>query len=150
MVGPDKDGSLNKVITLSEKLGVRRNVRFTGKLGKKEWVKLSKEYDIFLNTSNYDNQPVSLLEAMGLGMPIVSTNVGGIKQLLTHNQNAKVVEPDNVKKMTNEINDYLSNKKLAEDITINARKYVKTHFCKENVMPLWFDIINQAINNKLT
>src|SRR5690606_13932264 len=52
MVGPDKDGSLAKC----RKYASEKNlpVKFTGKLKKKEWVRLSEDYDIFLNTSDID------------------------------------------------------------------------------------------------
>ena len=44
--------------------------------------------DVFLNTTNYDNTPVSVLEAMACGLPLVSTNVGGIPYLLEDGKTA--------------------------------------------------------------
>ena len=55
-----------------------KKITITGILRKAEWIELSKDYDVFINTTNVDNMPVSVIEAMALGMPIVSTNVGGI------------------------------------------------------------------------
>ena len=77
MVGPDREGVLNslKSMVLREEL----DVTFTGKLSMAEWTKLSESHHIFLNTSNFDNMPVSIIEAMLLGLPVVSTNVGGCK-----------------------------------------------------------------------
>ena len=53
---------------------IRKNVIFQGRLTKHEWVELSYNYDIFINTTNYDNQPISVIESMALGLPIISTN----------------------------------------------------------------------------
>ena len=75
-----KDGSMEacKEYAAEEKLPVK----FTGKLEKNEWIKISADAGIFINTSNIDNTPVSLMEAMALGLPVVSTNVGGIPYLI--------------------------------------------------------------------
>ena len=78
MVGPDKDGSLEKTKQYAKEKGVLHRVRFTGGLSKTEWIELSKDYNIFINTTNVDNTPVSVMEAMALGFPVISTNVGGV------------------------------------------------------------------------
>ncbi|MDF1516821.1 MAG: glycosyltransferase family 4 protein, partial [Lutibacter sp.] len=74
MVGPDKDGSLNLTKSLAKQLGLANSVTFTGVLPKEQWHQLSENYDIFINTTNIDNMPVSVLETMALGLPVVSTD----------------------------------------------------------------------------
>ena len=76
MVGPDKDGSLKLVQERASELGVSDSLTITGRLDKKDWIKLAADYDIFINTTDFDNHPVSVIEAMGLGLPLVSTEVG--------------------------------------------------------------------------
>lgn len=89
MVGPDKDGSMQacKDVATSEELPVT----FTGLLTRDEWVALSKDCGVFINTSNFDNLPVSLIEAMALGLPVVSTRVGGIPFLITDDDTGYLV-----------------------------------------------------------
>ena len=89
MFGPDSHGSLEAVKALAKKLGV--DVKFTGKLDKKEWHKLSEQYNIFVNTTNFDNMPVSVIEAIALGLPVISTNVGGIPNLIQHEKEGLLV-----------------------------------------------------------
>ena len=55
---------------------------------KKEKKELASKHDIFINTTHFDNTPVSVMEAMALGLPVISTNVGVIPFLLTNEQNA--------------------------------------------------------------
>lgn len=86
MVGPDKDGSLAKFIQYAEQKGVINNITITGKLEKKEWIALSMNYDLFLNTTDFDNTPVSVMEAMALGMLVVSTNAGGVPAIINHQE----------------------------------------------------------------
>lgn len=92
MVGPDSDGSLEDAKKYADKLDV--DVYFTGKLSKHEWIKLSEKYNFFINTTNADNMPLSVIEAMALGLPIVSTNVGGLPFFIEHHENGILVNPN--------------------------------------------------------
>lgn len=94
MVGPEKDRSFERCRTYAESHHLP--VTFTGKLDKQAWIALSKDFDIFINTTNFDNTPVSVIEAMALGLPVVSTDVGGIPFLLAHQKDALLVPPEDV------------------------------------------------------
>ena len=78
MIGPDKDGSLDDCKKLVENYNLNENIVFTGYLEKKNWIKIARTANVFINTTNIDNHPKSIIEGMLLGLPIVSTNVGGI------------------------------------------------------------------------
>jgi glycosyltransferase involved in cell wall biosynthesis len=93
MVGPEKDGSLARCKEMASKKNLP--VIFSGLLTKSEWITLSKDYDIFINTTNFDNTPVSIIEAMALGLPIVSTNVGGLPFLIEDSVDGILVPPEN-------------------------------------------------------
>ena len=123
MVGPDMDGSLQKVKSLSTKNNLKNN--FTGKLSKSEWIMLSKDCNIFINTTNFDNTPVSVIEAMALGLPVVSTNVGGMPYLIEDGITGLLVPPNNSEAMTKAIEKLISNPALAAKISLNARKQVE-------------------------
>ena len=138
MVGPDSDGSLSKVKKFAKKQKV--TVNFTGKLSKKKWTNLSKDYNIFINTTNFDNAPVSVIEAMALGLPIVSTNVGGIPFLIANKKEGILVEQNNTEAMVNAIKSIYNNNKLAKLLTINARRKVE-QFDWQEVKKLWFEIL---------
>lgn len=90
MVGPDKDGSLAKFLLYAEQKGVVNDITITGKLEKKDWIALSEAYDLFLNTTDFDNTPVSVMEAMALGMLVVSTNAGGVPAIINHQEEGMI------------------------------------------------------------
>ena len=119
MVGPEKDGTLKTAKAYAKKLNVR--VKFTGKLKKTEWIKLSKEYNIFINTTNFDNMPVSVIEAMALGLPIISTNVGGIPYLIEKDINGLLVKPNDPALFVQAIQSLILNPKRVHILTENAR-----------------------------
>ncbi len=123
MVGPDKDGSLAKC---KQYVDLHKlPVHFTGKLSKHEWRELSKGYDLFINTTNFDNMPVSVIEAMALGLPIVSTNVGGIPYLIDHGNNGILVPPNDVDGMATAIRSLLNDPVSVQELTHNARQKVE-------------------------
>ncbi|XLS28469.1 glycosyltransferase family 4 protein [Flavobacteriaceae bacterium M23B6Z8] len=138
MVGPEKDGSMAETKAYAEIQKVK--VVFTGRLSKPAWHKIAEEYDIFINTTNIDNTPVSVMEAMALGLPVVSTNVGGIPYLLTDEENALLVPPQNTKAMVAAVEKLISEPKLAKRLSKNARAKVET-FDWEAVKGDWKKII---------
>lgn len=123
MVGPDKDGSMELVKQYADKL--KLNVCFTNRLSKEEWITLSEDFDFFINTTHFDNTPISVMEAMALGLPIISTNVGGISYLLAHQENAILVNDNDSLAMANAIVELVNNPQKATLMTENARLFVE-------------------------
>lgn len=127
MVGPELDDSMNKCKELVGEKKLAGNITFTGKLSKQEWIKLSTQCDVFINTSNYDNLPVSLLEAMALGLSVVSTDVGGIKYMIQHGVNGLLAEPANANALKDCMIRLLNDNNLAEAISKNGRNYAEPY-----------------------
>ena len=125
MVGPDKDGSLEECRVLTRELGIESHVEFPGRLSKKDWHALSKNYDIFLNTTNKDNTPVSVMEAMALGLPVVSTNPGGMPYLIEHECDGLLVDVNDAEAMVTNIHFLLKNPSHAISIANSARVKVE-------------------------
>ncbi|WP_317039847.1 glycosyltransferase family 4 protein [Cochleicola gelatinilyticus] len=140
MIGPEKDGSLMKCKAFAEAENLP--VIFTGKLTKEEWITRSKESTIFLNTTFYDNMPVSVIEAMALGLPVISTNVGGIPFLIQTKINGLLVPPDNTEAMISAITHLTTNPEDAMQIATNARKIVED-FDWINVKQKWMKVLNE-------
>ena len=136
MVGPDKDGSLDNVIKLASRLNVLSSIEITGLLSKKEWIAKSKNYDFFINTTNIDNTPISVIEAMALGFPIFSTNVGGIPYLIKNNKEGFLFEPNNYDDMAEKIINIYKDKNLYKKISKNTRLKA-LEFDKRNIIKKW-------------
>jgi len=138
MVGPDKDNKLAALQKMAEELGIQ--VTFTGKLPKKDWIKLSEQYDIFINTTHFDNMPVSVIEAMALGLPVVSTNVGGLSFLLKDRKTALLVNDNDVNAMVSGIKEMIQNKPFAQQIMANAHSDIQ-RFDWNQVSVKWNEIL---------
>ncbi|XCF06527.1 glycosyltransferase family 4 protein [Tamlana crocina] len=141
MVGPDRDGTLENVKALVKALDLESSVKFTGVLTKEAWHKKSEAFDVFINTSNVDNMPVSIIEAMALGLPVVSTNVGGIKHLVKDQETGVLVKPNDVVAMVNSIKDLIEND--SGKITQKARKQVE-NYQWEVVKHQWNQLLEKA------
>ena len=139
MVGPDKDGTIEDVKQLINKYHLNKSVEIKGVLSKEEWHKKSQQYDIFINTTNVDNTPVSVIEAMALGLPVVSTNVGGLSYLIQHNIDGVLVEKNHPLAMTKGICKIVKENK--HSIALNAREKVK-NFDWNIVQDKWLKILN--------
>lgn len=127
MVGPDKDGSMQESIDLSERYGIANRLRITGQMTKKEWHALSEKYDIFISTTNFDNTPISVIEAMALGLPVISTNVGGMPYLVKDGEDALLVEKGNAEEMAEKVISLIESPETVMRIVANARKKAESY-----------------------
>ena len=93
--GPERE----KLERLVENLNIVKNVTFTGRLEPEEMAKLYQKADLMLNTSIIDNTPNSIIESLACATPVVSTNVGGIPKLVTHEHDAYLVNAKDFEKM---------------------------------------------------
>lgn len=139
MVGPDTDGSLAEVKALAERLNV--SVNFTGKFTKIEWIALSRDYNVFINTTNFDNMPVSVIEAMALGLPVVSTNVGGMRYLIKDGVEGLLVVPNDKIAMTDAICSLFKDVQRTEMMVTKAREKVEGFDWKQ-IKSLWEEVLS--------
>lgn len=139
MVGPITDSKLyNDCLKLLDSYNLTDSVKFTNSLSKKEWHKLSEQYDIFLNTTNFDNTPVSVIEAMALGLTVVSTNVGGISYLLEDKIDAFLFEKGNENEAVSIIKGILTDNNVKT--SLSARKKIM-NFDETQVIKQWMNIL---------
>jgi glycosyltransferase involved in cell wall biosynthesis len=138
MVGPEKDGTLSKCKAYAKEHNLP--VRFTGKLRKKQWAKLSVDADIFLNTTNIDNTPISVIESMALGLAVVSTDVGGMYFLIEDKKDGVLVPEKEVEAMANAVRTLVEQPETASKMTLQAREKV-TGFDWEIVKVKWNQLL---------
>lgn len=138
MVGPFSDNSYSESLKMVKKHKLEDSVEFTNVLSKEIWHKKSEDFDIFINTTNFDNTPVSVIEAMALGLTIVSTNVGGMPFLVENNKDGILVEKDNEKLMADVIINIIENNNSM--LAKNARNKVEK-FDWSIVKKEWLEIL---------
>src|SRR6266850_4418557 len=121
MAGQNK-GQEAEVRRLAEELGLNGAVRFSGFLDMSGKVREGDSADIFLNTPRVDNMPVAVIEACAMGMPVVTTAVGGIPDLLTDGETGLLVPPDDDEAMVQALQRLVNDPSLAGRLSANGRQ----------------------------
>jgi glycosyltransferase involved in cell wall biosynthesis len=135
LAGQDK-GLLEPMKQYARDLGVADAVRFPGWLDMAGKVREGGHADIFINTNSIDNTPVAVVEACAMGLPVVATNVGGLPDLLTHNETGLLVPDDDDEAMEAAIRTLLNDHALARRLSANGRELAKASSW-EQVTPKW-------------
>ena len=89
---------------LAEQLGVSNAISFEGRLDRPAIVDLYAQAHAMLNPSTVDNMPNSVLEALACGVPVISTDVGGVPFVVQHQKTALLVPSGDVTTMAEAIN----------------------------------------------
>lgn len=115
-----------KLKALATELNLQ-NVEFLGLVAQSRMPELCAAADILLNSPNIDNMPNSLIEAYAAGLPIVSTNAGGIPYIVRHEETAMLVEVNDHAALAREavrlLNDPTLAAKLIENGKTESKKY---------------------------
>ncbi len=118
--GPQK-GAL---LALIKELGLQENVSFVGRLGPGEIECFYGEADIMLNPTTVDNMPNSVLEALASGLPVITTNVGGIPYIVEHEETAIMVPVGDDKEMAKQIIRLYKDEAIRQQLVKNGLKEV--------------------------
>lgn len=115
---------LNNLKQLVLKLKLTNDVYFTGRLEPSEMAELYRSADIMINTSRVDNTPNSIIESLACGTAVISTNVGGIPNLVTHEYDALLVDPGDCEAIANYAAELLDDKEKYHGIVENGLKTI--------------------------
>lgn len=145
MAGPDK-GSQSEVEKLAATLGVADRVRFAGFLDGEGKMLEADRSDIFINTNRIDNMPVAIIEACAMGLPVISTRVGGIPDLLTEGQNGVLVPDNDDAAMAAAVLDVVKDSSLAARLSRSGRALAE-QLSWERVRPHWETVFAQILDH---
>ena len=128
IAGKGLSNEMKKLVRYATKLEVKDHIVFTGYFPDKKLPKLYQAADIFAFFTFYENLPFAVLEAMSTGLPVVTTTVGGIPEMIDSGKNGFLVEPANSRALANRILYYLEHPEVASEMGLLARETVENHF----------------------
>lgn len=109
-----------------EELGIKENVIFLG--SRLDVPEIYYTFNVYCLCSHYEGLPLTILEAMCCKIPVVGTEVDGIKDVIIHDHNGILVPPDNYERLAEALIELLKNKSLVKRLSRSAYKYVlKNH-----------------------
>lgn len=115
LAGAGSDADEKNIKQLIEDKGISDNTVFPGWVRGEEKDRLLREADVFFLPSYNEGMPMSVLDAMGYGLPIVSTNVGGIPKIVHDGENGYCCDAGDIEHMSTGIIDLLKNGKKRKE-----------------------------------
>jgi N-acetyl-alpha-D-glucosaminyl L-malate synthase BshA len=139
--GPDR----SECERLARDLDLQKDVLFLGKQDAIEEILTSA--DLFLMPSQSESFGLSALEAMACGVPVISTSVGGLPELVIHNQTGYIAEIGDVERIAKYTIDLLTNEKKYKSFSKNSRERAVNNFDKNLILPQYVDYYNKVLNS---
>lgn len=127
--GPDR----SECERLSRELELTKDVIFLGK--QDGLAEILNACDLFLMPSQSESFGLSALEAMSCGLPVVSSSVGGLPELIRHNETGYIAEIGDIKRMAKYTIDLLTNEKKYKAFSENSRKRSLEFFDTDIIVP---------------
>ncbi len=140
--GPDR----SECERLCRELNLCENVIFLGK--QEALVEILNCADLFLIPSQSESFGLAALEAMACGLPVVSSTVGGLPELVIHNETGFIAQIGDVDRMAKYVIDLLTNEKKYNLFSKNARRRAVENFDKSIVIPKYIEYYEKVLNRK--
>ena len=121
--------------SLARELGLEQHVTFLGKQDHIE--RLIPLADVFLLPSQLESFGLAALEAMACGVPAVSTRVGGVPELITHEVDGFLESPGDVAAQAARVTALVTDESLHRRMSEAARATAVTKFCSSRVIPIY-------------
>jgi glycosyltransferase involved in cell wall biosynthesis len=122
------NGEIAKAEKLSKELGIEKRVRFLGWVNGDEKDKIFREASIFCLPSYAEGFPMAVLDAWAYGIPVVTTPVGGIPDIVKDSVNGLLFQPGDIEKLSQQLEKLIQDKELRETIVAESDKLVNEVF----------------------
>jgi glycosyltransferase involved in cell wall biosynthesis len=146
IAGKGLSNEMKKLVNYAAKLGVKDHIVFTGYFPDKKLPKLYQAADVFAFSTFYENLPFAVLEALSSGLPVVTTNVGGIPEMIDSGRNGFLVQPFNAKDMADKILYYLEHPAQASEMGFLARKNILERFDWRLIVKKVLKVYSEALS----
>ena len=138
--GPDKA----KIIDLIEKYQLGNTFILKGFV--ENIVDYYKGIDVYINTSIHEGIPMSVLEAMSYGIPIIAPDTGGIKEMICDGVEGYLVEKRDKKIFANKCLELFNDRSLRRSIGNNAREKAEKEFSNERMAKEYYNMYCDVVN----
>ena len=121
-------GRINYGKKLAKALNLSDDIIFTGWLQRRDMHKMLRLADIFCLPSYCEGVPMSVLEAMAYGLPVITTPVGGIPDIIENNKTGLFFKPGDIKQLEEKLLMLLKNSSLSRQLGLNAQNFVEKNY----------------------
>jgi glycosyltransferase involved in cell wall biosynthesis len=140
------DGDVEQVRSILSATSWGKQVRLLGWVRGKEKEETLAQASVFLLPSYHEGLPVALLEAMACGLPVISTPVGGIPELVIDGETGFLIPPGDTRAMARKVTALLSDAELRGRIGTNARRCIKDKFEAKAIIEQLFSVYDTLMS----
>lgn len=98
--------------------------------------------------SNQETAPMVIAESMSMGLPVIATNVGGIKYMIKDKSNGFIVEPGNIEQLSNSIVQLIQNPQLRKVMGQKAREDAFNRYDPQKIALKTYDVYKEILGEK--
>ncbi len=124
--------ALQQLKNLVEEYGLEKKIDFLGAISEEKLVEELNQADLFVLTSRVETIGVAYMEAMCMGLPVIATNVGGVKELVEHGKNGFLVESENIEQISKSVQILMKDPWLRSEMGKAGRKKIIESFSSDN------------------
>jgi glycosyltransferase involved in cell wall biosynthesis len=141
------NGETHRLLDQIEKHQINDIVEFLGWVTKKEKIDVLNKTDVYILPSYHEGLPISILEAMSYSRAIISTNVGGIPEIVRNKENGLIIEPGNLEQLEQSLGYFLDNPEDIKKYGIISEQLVQ-NYLPDSVMGKLSEIYRSVLNNE--
>lgn len=137
--------NLQNCKNLARKLGLENNINFEGRSNEVE--KFLSLSDIFVLTSNWEGFPLSILEAMRIGLPVIASDVGGVKEAVISGLTGYTVPRDDLDGLIQKLRELITKPSTRKKMGQEALNRYLEHFTFEEMIRKTNDVYNKLTDS---
>jgi glycosyltransferase involved in cell wall biosynthesis len=127
---------------LAEECGMREQITFLGNVGREHLLGLYHQAAVFAFSTKGEGSPLALLEAMSCGLPVVASDVPGVREILVGDECGLLVPPGRPAEMARAIERLLGDAEFARRLGAKARKHVETNHSATRMAARYGEVLN--------
>jgi glycosyltransferase involved in cell wall biosynthesis len=135
--------SIKRIIKVSQ---IEKAVSVFSQISETEKIRLLHDSDIFVLPTFSEGLPIALLEAMAVGLPIISTPVGSIPEVVHEGENGYLIEPGNFEELAKKIIFLSSSVKIRKKMALNNKAKILAQYDQCLIIKLLADEYTQLVN----
>ena len=132
---------------IAKDIGLTHNIEFVPLVPKLMLPSYLANCSVFVLPSIFECMPITLLEAMASGKSVISSNIPGPKDIITHGYDGFLFEKENVGDLKRHLELCLSDKKLRKNIGNNARKTIEEKYVFEKIADSYIELFSKIYSN---
>jgi glycosyltransferase involved in cell wall biosynthesis len=143
------EGNLRSSLeSLTDELDLSSHVHFCGPLPRDQVLAMLPNADVFVHCSNHEGLGIAIMEAMGAGLPVVASRVGGVPDLVHEGKTGFMLSPDDVEGYADRIISLLKNDQLRKQLGANGRSFAEKYLNKDAILSQTEKVYQDALHER--